>query len=132
MARFNQSRFWGLAMKIEDAIKAHAQWKVKLTAYLMHPDGSLNPAAIAQDHLCELGKWVHGDAKRHSHLPEMVALRETHAQFHRAAAEVVRKIDSGAEHDQNKLTGFSSEFGVLSLKIVNQLKSLAAKIDIAH
>lgn len=115
-------------MNVDDAIKAHAHWKVKLAAYLQKPDGSINPVDLAQDNRCELGKWIHGEAARHSHVHEFSELRATHAAFHRAAADVVRKIDSGIERDQNKLTGFSSEFGALSLKIVNQLKAVAAKI----
>ena len=115
-------------MNVDDAIRAHAQWKIKLTAYLSNPDGSLNPVEIGQDNRCELGKWIYGDATKHTHLPEMAAVKTSHAEFHRAAADVVRKIDSGTERDQNKLTGLSSPFGTASNKIVNQLKALAAKI----
>lgn len=118
-------------MNITDAIKAHAQWKVKLTAYLMKPDGSLKAEDIAPDNRCELGKWIHSSAGQHPHLKELQELKQIHAAFHHAAADVVRKIDSGKERDQNKLTGFSSEFGVLSLKIVNQLKALTGKLGMA-
>lgn len=115
-------------MNIDDAIKAHAQWKTKLALYLSNPDGSLKPADIAPDNRCDLGKWIYGEGRTHAHLPELETLRTTHAAFHNAAASVVRKIDSGEQRDLNVLTGFSSEFGALSLRIVNLLKTLAGKI----
>jgi hypothetical protein len=118
---------WDRAMNVADAIKAHAQWKVKLTGYLMNPDHSIRAEEVALDNRCELGKWIHGEGAKLG--AEIADLKTTHAAFHRAAAAVVRKIDSGQERDQNKLTGFSSEFGALSLKIVNQLKAIAAKIS---
>lgn len=118
-------------MNVEEAIKAHALWKVRLTAYVTKPDGSLIPAEIARDDRCELGKWIHEEAGNHAHLPEFQELKGTHADFHRAAAGIVRMINAGTVRDIATVTGFASEFGVLSKKIVTELKQLAGKLRLA-
>jgi hypothetical protein len=115
-------------MKVEDAIMAHARWKTRLTGYLNNPDGSISTAELGVDNHCELGKWIHGEASRTVPVAELSALKVGHAKFHRAAADVVRKVDAGAVVDQNAMLGFQSEFGAASLAVVNQLKALAPKI----
>ena len=47
--------------------------------------------------------------------------------FHRAAVNVVRQIDKGAKN-VDALLGLQSEFGVASLGVVNNLKTLMKKI----
>lgn len=115
-------------MNFDAALRTHTQWKVRLAGYSNKPDHSINPDQLGEDTACELGKWIHGEAKRHGHMPEMIALKETHAEFHRVAAAVVRKIDSGVKHDQDALTGFKSEFGAIAQKFSSQLKSVANRI----
>jgi hypothetical protein len=38
-------------MNFEGAIKAHAEWKIRLNAYLQHPDGSIDPVKLSLDNL---------------------------------------------------------------------------------
>ncbi len=83
-------------MDFEQAILAHRRWKDKLNNDSTHRDGSLSAATIEQDNQRELGKWIYEEARKHSRLPEYEALRSAHARFHKAAADVVRKADSGA------------------------------------
>ena len=115
-------------MKVEDAILAHARWKTRLTSYLNQPDGSINVMDLGADNRCELGKWIHGEATHSIPAADLAQLKAAHAKFHRAAADVVRKVDAGAAVDQNGMLGFQSEFGAASLAVVNHLKALAAKI----
>lgn len=114
-------------MNSDDAIRAHALWKTKLSAYLSHPDGSLKAVDVGLDDRCELGKWLHSQDAQHSKVPEIAALRATHADFHRATATAIRKIDAGQALDISKLTGPGSDFANLSLKIVSQIKAAATK-----
>ena len=90
--------------------------------------GSIKVADLGADNPCELGKWIHGEATRTIPVAELAALKAAHAKFHRAAADIVRKVDAGAAVDQNAALGFQSEFGAASLAVVNHLKALAAKI----
>ena len=115
-------------MKIEDAIMAHARWKTRLTGYLGNPDGSISIQDLGADNRCELGKWIHGEAAQAVPPADLAPLKAAHAKFHRAAAEVVRKVDSGTADGSDALIGFKSEFGSASLAVVNLLKALAPRI----
>jgi hypothetical protein len=33
-------------------------WKIRLAAYVRHPDGSLDPVVVALDDQCRLGQWL--------------------------------------------------------------------------
>jgi hypothetical protein len=57
-------------MNFEDAIRAHAEWKLKLSNYLKYPDDSIDPAKLALDNACVLGQWLHGDGRKYSALDE--------------------------------------------------------------
>lgn len=115
-------------MKVEDAILAHARWKTRLVSYLNQPDGSINVSELGADDRCELGKWIHGEAPRHIPSQDLTSLKAAHAKFHRAAADVVRKVDGGTGANSDSLIGLHSEFGTASLSVIQILKSLASKI----
>jgi Chemoreceptor zinc-binding domain len=116
-------------MNFDEAIAAHGKWKQTLSQYLRKPDGSVKIAEIAVDNKCPLGKWIHGEGAQHSKLPEYGALKTNHARFHKAAAEVVRKADSGQPAAEETTLGSRSEFGTASsavvIAIMNMKKHLA-------
>jgi hypothetical protein len=114
-------------MNVDEAILAHARWKTRLIGYLAKPDGSISVGDLEADNKCELGKWIHGEAKSAAPAAELAALQAAHASFHRSAAIVVRKIDGGARNT-DQLVGRESEFGAASLKVVTLLKALMQKI----
>lgn len=113
-------------MNAEEAVRAHAEWKEKLTTYLHHPDGSLDAAEVDRDDCCTLGKWIHGLDSRSSNCAEVISLRVVHAEFHHAAAKIVRKADAGEERDVEKLLGKDSDFAALAAKVIAQIKAAAA------
>jgi len=115
-------------MNVEDSIQAHARWKIRLVSYLKNPDGSIKAGELGADDRCDLGKWIHGEGRHYAGDPEMAALRAAHANFHRAAADVVRKIDAGTVTDAGSLMSLHSPFSTASLAVVNHLKALAQKI----
>jgi hypothetical protein len=47
-----------MIMDFDAAIKAHLEWKSRLTEYLCAPDGSLSESDAGRDDLCELGRWL--------------------------------------------------------------------------
>jgi hypothetical protein len=115
-------------VKVDDAILAHARWKTRLISYLNQPDGSINVGELGADDRCELGKWIHGEASRVISRGDLAPLQTAHAKFHRAAADVVRKVDGGTAANSDSLIGLHSEFGAASLSVIQILKSLASKI----
>ena len=102
----------------DQAIAAHSAWKTKLRQYISHHDGSLKLADIAVDNKCELGQWIHGEGSRYSKLPEYATLKNEHARFHKAAADVVRKADSGQSVAEEVALGGKSDFSAASSAVV--------------
>jgi Chemoreceptor zinc-binding domain len=118
----------GGRMNFDEAIKAHSSWKMKLSAYLRKPDGSLKAADVEVDNKCDLGKWIHGEGAKHSTLAEFGALKTEHAKFHKAAADVVKKADSGQSVSEDIAIGGSSPFAQASSAVVTAIMTMKKKI----
>jgi len=105
-------------MNVEDAVKAHVGWKSKLKAYLNAPNKTLNPAEVEKDSNCDLGKWLKGEGVKHSSKKLYRDLLAEHAKFHKAAASIVRRADSGQKVLEETALGSKSEFSAVSAKVV--------------
>jgi len=97
---------------------------MKLKVYLGKPDDSLDAKVVATDTGCALGQWMHGEGRKHSHLPEFQALLQEHARFHRAAAGVITRAKGGTNVTEDLALGGASEFGTSSSKVVALLMKL--------
>jgi hypothetical protein len=115
-------------MDFDQAIAAHTKWRAKLRAYLAEPDGSLLAPEIALDNTCELGIWISGKGAKYSDLPEFHSLRSQHARFHKAVAEIVRKVDSGQRYTEEVALGARSEFSSASADVVSAIMSFKAAV----
>ena len=83
-------------MNFDDAIAAHIKWKVRLSQFI---DGTsteqLKSDTICKDNLCDLGKWIYGDGAKYKALANYKDLQTKHANFHRCAGDVVKKVETG-------------------------------------
>ena len=83
-------------MNFDEAISAHAQWKVRLRVILEDPgQAGLKPDEVERDDQCDLGKWIHGEGSMYAGDAAFEALEEAHRQFHLLAADVIRKAGVG-------------------------------------
>jgi hypothetical protein len=110
-----------LEMNFDQAISCHVQWKSKLASYLNHPDHSLSAAEIAKDDRCDLGKWLCGEGQKYANSPEFKKLVADHAHFHAAAAEIVKKADTGLRVSEEVALGAKSEYSSVSNAVVSSL-----------
>lgn len=82
-------------MNFDDAIAAHIKWKIRLTQFI---DGTsaepLRSDTVCKDNLCELGKWIYGEGAQYDGKPHYKDLVSKHANFHRCAADVVKKVEA--------------------------------------
>ncbi|MGD0835950.1 MAG: CZB domain-containing protein [Polyangia bacterium] len=115
-------------MNLDDAIKTHVDWKMKLKTFLAKPDGSLDPAVVGSDGACVLGKWLRGEGKIHAGMPEFQALLAEHAKFHKAAAQVVIKARAGQNMTEEVALGAKSEFATTSSRVVALIMDLKRKL----
>jgi hypothetical protein len=114
-------------MNFDDAIRTHSEWKMKLTKYIKHPDHSLKSAEIAVDNKCTLGQWINGEGKKFASLPEFSKLRAEHQHFHKAAAAVITKADSGQDETEEVALGAKSEYSAASSAVVSAIMAMKAK-----
>lgn len=118
-------------MDFDEAIKAHSAWKIKLSNYLKKPDGSLKANEIQMDNKCALGQWIYGEGAKFSSLPEYNTLKQEHAKFHKAAAQVVTKADSGQNTLEETALGSKSEFAAASSAVVAAIMGIRRKSQAA-
>jgi hypothetical protein len=109
---------------ILDRINSHIRWKTRLRKYI---EGSkeevFDPEIVARDDHCTLGKWLHGPALKYFNGHEGVRmLRESHAQFHMAAAKLVRCVHANDLHTADKL--FQNDIKVSSHNVLVALTRL--------
>lgn len=117
-------------MNFDDAIKAHSDWKLKLQRYLKFPDQTIDVNNLSKDNVCALGCWLYGEGSSFRHLPEYDKLKQEHAAFHQAAADIVRRKDTGENVLADIALGSNSPFAKHSENVVSLLlvmKKHAAK-----
>ena len=115
-------------MNFDEAIRAHAAWKMKLHNYISAADKSLKPAEVKADNRCDLGKWIHGDGLRLAGVPEYVTLKAEHARFHIAAAEIVERANAGQNVSAELVLGGKSPFATTSTAVVGAVMAIRGKI----
>lgn len=115
-------------MDFDGAIRAHSEWKIKLSAYLRNPDQSLDANKVQLDNQCPLGQWIHSDAKQYAANPDYTTLLGQHARFHKAAADVIRRADSGENVGDDVALGSSSEFGQASTQVVQAIMKMKTAV----
>jgi hypothetical protein len=94
-----EEHFRGLNMK--EALDAHIAWTRRVETHLKGNDAAhYEVAEVAADHLCTLGKWIHGAARQEfGQAPEYAELRRVHADFHIAVGAVLNDVDNGTVTD---------------------------------
>lgn len=121
----------GATMNLDDAIKAHSNWKIKLQDYLKNPDGSIDHQALSKDNLCALGVWLYGDGlAAHGHLAEFKALVDEHKLFHQAASEIVVRKNKGDDVAADVALGGDSPFARHSAGVVSLIMKMKKAIGV--
>jgi methyl-accepting chemotaxis protein len=115
-----------LGINLDNAIKAHADWRTKLRAAAQKGE-KMDAATIGRDDCCDLGKWLHGPGKsKCGAKPSFVSLVSAHQGFHIEAGKVAQTINQGnleaAEQMLGSNTGFSTASSNVTRLIV-QLRS---------
>jgi aerotaxis receptor len=106
------------------AVKAHADWKLKLRNAATQQD-SLDAATISRDNCCVLGKWLHGTGRPgYGHLPQFASLIGAHAEFHRQAGNVANTINDGRFDQALAMISGGTPFNEASSSVVVAIRKL--------
>ena len=81
-------------MDLVSAIAKHTEWKTKFRTAITKKE-TLDSATISKDNCCDLGKWLHGEARRaYGTLASHGDCVAKHAQFHTEAGKVASAINA--------------------------------------
>jgi methyl-accepting chemotaxis protein len=118
------------ALTLDRAFAAHQLWKLKLQESVT-ARATLDVQTIRRDNCCELGKWLHTDARRnYGHTPEFKSLLAKHASFHLVASVVAGIINTKQYHEATAMLQDYSLFSTASADVgvaIMALKRAAAK-----
>jgi hypothetical protein len=118
-------------MDLNDALVAHLAWKMRFATYLLDPDGSLTYEKVCDETACDLGNWEHGEAlAAYGNDREYFGLLTSHALFHLAAAEVVRRANHGEEISEEEWLGPGSVYDRASSDVVSRIVHLAERTPV--
>ena len=81
-------------MNLNEAIQKHGEWKLKIRTSISRHE-TLDVVAISKDNCCELGKWLHGEARQT--FGDLAGYKDCvtrHARFHSEAAKVAQAINA--------------------------------------
>lgn len=101
-------------MDLNQAIEKHADWKLRFRNAIAKHE-TMDAAMIAKDNCCELGKWLHGEAKqKFSMLPSYTQCVAKHAAFHTEAGKIAQMINSGKYTDAEKMLAAGTSYAQAS------------------
>jgi hypothetical protein len=107
--------------QIDKAVGAHGLWKVKLRQSIAGTL-SLSPAEVVVDNRCEFGKWLYGMAgSSMTSDPHYKEVLDLHKAFHKAAAEVVSKVQAGDKAGAEASVGLQGEYTPASSRLTAKM-----------
>ena len=111
-------------MDLNQAIAKHAEWKVKFRAAISKQE-AMDADTISKDNCCELGKWLHGEAKiklgRFASYSECVS---KHAAFHVDAGKVARSINAKKYTEAESMLGAGTSYATASSAVAAAIAHL--------
>lgn len=111
-------------MNFEEARRKHAEWRVRFRSAIIKNE-RLDTDIIARDDQCDLGKWLHGEAKgQYSRLPSYADCIKKHAHFHIEAGKVAKVINTQEYEKALELLNTGSGFAMASAAIRSALNTL--------
>ncbi len=114
-----EEEFRGLNMK--EALDAHVAWARRLENHLKGTDTArYEVAEVAVDHLCTLGKWIHG-VGRHEFggVAEYAELRQVHAEFHLVVGAALNEVNNKEQVSVDKtLKAVRQKSGEVQLALI--------------
>jgi Chemoreceptor zinc-binding domain len=115
-------------MDLDQAIQKHAEWKLKFRKAISEHQ-TMDAITISKDNCCDLGKWLHGEAKlKFSNLTSYQKCVEKHAEFHKEAGKVASTINAKNFTEAEKMisgnTPYSQASSDVGLHIIKLKKEM--------
>ena len=115
-------------INLDNAIKAHADWRTKLRAAATSGE-NLDADTIGRDDCCELGKWLQGTgSSKYGGKSSFVALIEAHEQFHHEAGKVARTVNHGQGAEAAQMLESGTPFSQVSNEVTRLIVQLKREL----
>ena len=116
-------------LDFKSAIEAHQRWKIRLNDVIEgRSEEVLDPASVARDDCCALGKWIHGvGGDNFSDQPEFAELKRRHAHFHVCAGHVLILAQSGRKEAASREVS-QGDFARISREVVMNLAHMYTRL----
>ncbi len=115
-------------MDLDHAIQKHAEWKMNFRKAITQQE-TMDTATIGKDDCCELGKWLHGEAKiKYGKLASHGNCMNKHASFHTEAKKVAVTINKKMYANAEAMLGLGTQYTNASTAVaiaITQLKKEA-------
>ena len=99
-------------------IAAHGLWKYRLDQAINAGRSTFDPTIVALDDRCPLGTSLYGgELRARNREPVYEQVRQLHAQFHRAAAEILTLALAGKVAEARAQTSAGSQFLQISTRL---------------
>jgi len=87
--------------KFQDLVTSHIKWREGIAELAKHGLSADMLETIRCNDKCEIGKWFDGEGQqKFGHLPEFIAAKEAHSQFHEAAAKSLEQSNEIESEDE--------------------------------
>ncbi|MGA2831438.1 MAG: CZB domain-containing protein [Terracidiphilus sp.] len=104
-------------MDLNLAIQKHAEWKFKFRT-AMSTREPMDVASISKDDCCEIGKWLHGEAKaKHGQLAAYAKCVSAHAAFHQEAGKIAALINSKKNDEAEQMLASGTPYHEASKRV---------------
>jgi methyl-accepting chemotaxis protein len=101
-------------MDLDTALSKHAEWKVKFRTAISKQE-AMDAETISKDNCCELGKWLHGEAKaKFGRLASYSTCVSKHATFHVEAGKIAKTINAKKFQEAEAMLGSSTAYAAAS------------------
>lgn len=118
-------------MNLDDASRAHSDWRVKLRTAIAKKE-TVDARAIGADNCCALGQWLHGEAKgTYNRLRAYADVVDKHAAFHRAAGSVALAINQQRYSEAEAMLGAGTPYAAASTAVGSALLGLKKELATA-
>jgi hypothetical protein len=105
------------AEKITKFIAAHAKWKHHLKAAIDTSQSDKTVEDVAPEDRCEFGKWLLSLPKQEQATDQWQKVRTLHAEFHKAAGDVLAMALAGKRDEANAAMAFGGKFARISANL---------------
>jgi len=105
-------------------------WNGKRNFAPLYKKGKLDAVTIGADNCCELGKWLHGDAKRKfGRLAIYTDTVNKHAAFHKEAGKVATAINAGQFDEASNMLGMKTPYAIASSAVGVALMAFNSEVS---